>query len=127
MAFCATLANTAFRSSWNKVAPIRVAPSKKRLELTPGTDRRYNRLACDNHGARNGVCGTSQSGKVHIHGVNNAFKVEWHLDVKDLVFLQVSPSICGCIYDHIAQGKQTFAPTSSDKAVPTRSLVPQSS
>lgn len=103
IAFWATLANTAFRSSWKSVAPILVTPSG-RLPLDRGPALYvYASLTSYDHRARNCIRRPANCGKVHIHRVDNALEVKWHIHVENL------------------------EPTSNDRAVPTRSFVPQSS
>lgn len=126
MAFWATLANTAFRSSWKSVAPILVAPSETNIVSSPYSgDYRGLSLTSYDHGPGYGISSPANGGKIHVHRVNNTLEVEWHLHVQDLdvcvVRNQIATELCN------GNAKHTFAPTRSDRALPTRSLVPQSS
>lgn len=83
IAFCATLANTALRSSWNTVAPIRVTPSFLPISL-------YlicfliNVLTCYDHGASYCPCSSTYSKKVDVHWIDNALEVKWDLNIQNL-------------------------------------------
>lgn len=89
MAFCATLAKTALRSSWKRVAPIRVAPSSQvsnREYLRFFFSFRVNGEAHtgNDHGPCNSIGSSTHGSKVHIHRIHNALEVERNFDIEDL-------------------------------------------
>lgn len=87
MVFCATLAKTAFRSSWNNVAPILDAPSKMiefvNLLFAFLQGIRFPRTS-NNHRSRNCECSATESRKIDIHRVDNIFKIKGNLNIEDL-------------------------------------------
>ncbi len=83
IAFCATLAKTAFRISWNSAAPIRVAPSRIEGQLQPFKIP-GNFHTCHDHRTANGPGCATKSDKVNIHGINNVLEVKRHLYIQDL-------------------------------------------
>ncbi|RMZ69399.1 hypothetical protein GMOD_00006198 [Pyrenophora seminiperda CCB06] len=93
IAFWATLAKTALRSSCETVAPIRVIPSashsqSKKMMNGGGNEYKHivagSKLTSNNHRARYRRRRAPNSGKVYVHGIYNALEVEGNLHVEQL-------------------------------------------
>ena len=82
MAFCATLAKTALRISWNTAAPILVAPSEGGLEEDETMERHV--LTCENSSTSNSDSGTTNSSKIYVHRIYNRLEIEGNLNVQNL-------------------------------------------
>lgn len=82
MAFCATLAKTALRTSWNTAAPILVAPSGGRLEEERRT--KGHGLTCENSSTSNGDSGATNSSKIYVHRIYDGLEIERNLNVQNL-------------------------------------------
>lgn len=72
------------------------------------------------HCSANSPRRATESDEVHIHGVNNALKIEWDLYVQDLWTLSILRIDTICV-------TPTFDPTSRARAVATLALAPKSS
>lgn len=108
IAFCATLANTAFRNSWKSVAPILVAPSAieavssdmilaRAIELVV-------RLTGYNHRPGHGICSSTNSCKINVHRIDDALEIERHFHIKNLY-----PDVCVLVGElHIANESELF-------------------
>jgi hypothetical protein len=83
MAFCATLAKTALRISWNTAAPILVAPSEGELEEEWRMDMAQG-LTCEDGSASNGDSSATNSSEIYVHRIYNRLEIERNLDVQNL-------------------------------------------
>lgn len=86
MAFCATLAKMAFRSSWKAVAPMRVMPSCAGLGgcLWGGGEGGGGGGTCEDDGAGGGPDCAGVGEEVDVHRVDDCLEEEGDLDIEDL-------------------------------------------
>lgn len=92
IAFCATFAKTALRSSWESAAPIRVVASvrkEKRLQHSVTFRKAGVRPTGYDHRAAYCPCCAAKRCEVHVQRVYDALEIERDLDVQDLLNIYV--------------------------------------
>lgn len=85
MAFWATLAKTAFRSSWNIAALILVTPSDKTFSTFPWVKKVIR--TCKDHRTTHRPRCAGDCSEVDIQRIDDILKVERDLDVEHLAYL----------------------------------------